>query len=166
MTTLGSLKSSAAAFLSDAIEAMRVDPMQLVAHAFSFPLATALARAIESGRPDIGELRGFGVDQTTAIAICSAIAARHARKESAMAAIMVRYAPVAKPEPLATSEHIAAPVKPAPEPIGRDNALNLLHVLALQINAERGCATELAAAGFSNSTAKELALTINQTRES
>jgi|SRR6185312_1761699 len=50
------------------------------------------------------------------------------------------------------------------EPIGPALALSLLHDVAAMIDAERGCASTLHAAGWSWETAKEIAWTINQLR--
>jgi hypothetical protein len=114
MTTLGTLKSSASAALIAQIEQMVGNVMELVAHGFSFALASALVMAVKSGRPDIGELRGYGVDQATSVAICSAIAARHARVAAALASVPKQPEPTsreaAKPEPLAAP--VAAPAAP------------------------------------------------------
>jgi hypothetical protein len=103
-------------------------------------------------------------------------------QEAAMARVL---APVAEPEPVApiakqmgianmdrpaifgklSPAALAAVFSPKqPEPIGRLNAMSILHTLTTAIEAERACLTELARAGLSSAAARELATLINELR--
>lgn len=77
-------------------------------------------------------------------------------------------APLGEPPPVVTDDpevkarYLAGNL--GKEPIGRAIAMSLLHELCVMIDAERGCAQALCDAGFSWTTAKELAWLINEQR--
>jgi hypothetical protein len=154
-TAFASLKPAAAAALGMAIETMEPSAAMLESKGIVFQLAQYLVTIIKSGSPDLNELKCHGLSQETAVGICTAIAARHARR----AAVMANAKPMA-PKPTA-----AAPTH-APEKHEevRNAARSLLHDLSLQIETERGCPTLLLRAGFSAATSHELAKLINASR--
>jgi hypothetical protein len=138
--------------LAAAIESLEPSAVTLESNGFVFQLAQYLAAVIRSGAPDLSELRSHGIEVRTAVEICEAIGARHARVAAA-----------AKPKPKVLPP---LPYKPEPtaEQIDRESALSLLHTLCEMIGAERACPTELNRTGFGWATSKELANLINATR--
>lgn len=146
---------AAAAALTTQIEEMNPNAVRLEVAGFRFQVAQYLAQATAAGSADISELRSHGLGSKAAIAICTAIAARHARKAAALAAL------TAPPAPLPP---LSLPPEPAHGEADRLAALSLLHDLYEQVATGRGDVTVLCRAGFSESTAKELAAVINATR--
>ncbi|MGC2776835.1 MAG: hypothetical protein WA418_14500 [Bradyrhizobium sp.] len=186
-TTFGELKPAAAAELARQIDAMVPNVSSLAGQGFGWELAKYLGQIIASGEPDIAALRSFGVDAKAAIAICTAIATRHSAVKARLASLptppeptlnLAAYMPprpvVAKPvtpRSVLVAPEVAiraAPVEPAPaapdEPLYPMYAMNALHALAIAMERERACPTELANEGWSASTAEELARYINISR--
>jgi hypothetical protein len=158
-TTFASLKPAAAAELGKQIETLEPSAAVLESKGIVFQLAQYLVTVIKSGYPDLSELKCHGLSQETAVAICTSISKRHTRKAAKMANAKPM-APKPQPKP--------APVTPAFKPESQEDvrlsALSLLHDLCLQIETERGDATLLVLAGFSQTAAKELAMYINAAR--
>ncbi len=145
------LKAAAATELARQIESLEPSAGALNSKGFNWMTAAELVTIIKSGKPDLAELRCHGLTEACAVEIATAIAARHARKAAALAAL--------KPLPALPSLPVAKP-----ESTEQLVALSLLHDLAQQIDAGRGCVTELHRAGFTESTAKELSNLINASR--
>lgn len=140
---------AAAKELARQIESLEPSAAVLNSKGFGWQTGACLAAAITNGKPDIAELRANGVELKTAVNICTAIAARHARKNAALA---VSVPPAPEPQPLNLKD------------IDRHSAMSLLHDLALQLDSGRGDITLLVRAGFSLGTAKELTTLINAAR--
>lgn len=168
-TTFGALKASAAAELAQQIDQLSPNASALAAQGFSWLLAVHLVEVIGSGQPDIQALRAFGLDAKAAVSICTAIAGRHTEVKTRLAALP---AP-APPRSVLVAPDVAIralPVEPAPvvvedpDAIDQFSAMSALHTLSVCIQRERACPTELAWAGFTASTAEELARLVNATR--
>lgn len=115
----------------------------------SAALQNYLSNIVDGDLPDLVKLRDLGLPVAEAVSICEKWRAS-APKVAALPISPPAPAPIAKPKER--------------EPIGRIHALSLLHELAMQIDAERGCPTLLHNAGFSKQTAEELAFLINSSR--
>jgi hypothetical protein len=142
---------SAAAELARQIETLEPSAALLNSKGFSWMTAAYLAASIKSGRLDLGELRDNGISQGSAVSICAAIAARHARVEAAR----IARAPLPVPAPVAA---------PKAEELDQFAAMSLLHDLTEQITSGRGDVTVLERAGFTPPTARELTNLINASR--
>lgn len=146
------LLPAASAALEKQIEALEPSANLLNSVGWPYRTAAVLAKQISDG-PDLGALRECGISQKDAVAICESIAKRHRRK----AAALERAA--AKPEPVA-----AKPAEPAAEQLDGFSAVSMLHELHTQCEAPRPCITQLANAGWSDATSKEIYKVINAAR--
>jgi hypothetical protein len=148
------LLPSAPAALATQIEEMSPSAVALEVAGFRFQTADYLAQCISAGTADMTEVRTHALGSAAAVAICTAISARHARKAAAIAAL--------KPPP--APEPVAQAITRGDREDARFAALSLLHDLTEMIGAERGDATLLNRAGFSPAASKELADLINMSR--
>lgn len=147
------LAAEAHAELSQQIEDMAPSAAILTTRGFGWQTAAALVSALQSGKPDIDELRANGIDLKTAVAICEAIAARHARRAAAIAAMKPRVVPApALPAPLPTT----------PVELDRMTAFSMMHTLAEETEGPRyACMTTLIRDGWSEPTAREITRVAN-----
>lgn len=135
--------------LARQVESLEPSAALLNSKGFAWMVAAYLAAIVKSGKPDIAELRSHGLSEKTSVSIATAIAARHARRNAALARVPL-------PTPAPTPKRL---------PLDQAAARSLVHDLCLQISAERGEPNELHRAGFSWETSKELATLINATRD-
>ncbi len=146
-----SLSADASAVLAKQIEEMTPSAAVLESVGFTWETAATLARFITTGAPDINALKEHGLSLETAISICEAIGARHARKAAALAALKppapAAPAPVPEPVPPLTDDDV-------------DAALWRLAELADMIRRGETCVTLLCRAGYTEHTAKEIAALI------
>lgn len=157
-TTFSHLQPGASTALATAIESMEPSAAVFESTGLNFQLAQYLATVIKDGTLDLNELRSHGLSQNLAVEIATAISKRHARRAAAIAAM--RPMPVAPKPPV--------PAAPAYAPESREAIrianLSLLHDLAQQIESGRGDLNDLVHAGYSLTTARELAAIINRSR--
>ena len=151
------LPPAASQELARQIEEISPSAVALELKGFAFQLAHCLAGSIESGKPDMVPLRDHGLGPKAAIAVCIAIAARHARRAAALAALK----PQPKPAPLPPLPY-CEPLPAKPDAMDGMSALSMLHTLTQEYERGRpACLTTLMNAGWTEPTARELVKVVN-----
>jgi hypothetical protein len=147
---------AAAHALTAAIESMEPSAATLESHAFAFQLAQYLAAVIKSGTPDIAEMKLHGWPLETAVAVASAVAARHARRAEALEKMQPNAAAPAAPSPAPKSEQLDAM-----------SGMSMLHTLMQEVErpGRQACLTTLCNSGWSLATARELKTVIDRSKE-
>ena len=159
------LSAKAAIEVAWQIEELAPSAVKLEVNGINWQTAAVIAHQISNG-PDLGALRDCGIDQEEAVAICTKIAARHARRDAAVLAVAApKPAPVVAPKPTPSAPVPAAP-KAVPAPIADAmdgmSALSMLHTLCEQaVSGRRACLTTLMNDGWSESFSRELVKVVN-----
>lgn len=155
------LKEPAAIELAKQIESLEPNAVRLEVHAgMGFALAACLVGMIQSGKPDLFELKSHGLAQEIAVEIAEAIGKRHARVAAARAAM--------KAEVVALSPNAPKALPPLPyaaRAIAPEDALSMIHtIFEMSESGRPACMTTLCREGWSDGTSKELARIIDAAR--